>query len=111
MADLNIQKSKNKTLLGLKDRGCKIIKCDNCSKDLMVFQITKNNQDLINEGNKPVFTRVMVLCCLCDNESKVETIEGQFYTGAPNDKMGFEPIEKYSGVREADIYFSAWESK
>lgn len=108
---LNIQKAGKKAWLGLQDRGYKVIKCNCCQKTLMIFQITKDNNDLIKENNKPIFTRIMVLCGFCDNESRVETIEGQFYPGSPDDSISFEPIEKYKGTREADVYFVAWKSK
>lgn len=96
--------------LGLQDRGSVSISCPDCSSKLMVFQITKNNNDLIAEKLDPIETRVVVLCDICGSKSYVTTIEGQFYPGAPDNNMGFEPIE-LKDLHRCDVVFRAWLAK
>ncbi len=93
--------------LGLQDRGQAIVHCADCSSELMVFQITKNNDDLKRDGLDPVTTRIKVCCSICDGESYIRTLEGQFYPGAPGDDMAFEPIE-CDDSNNYDIRFRAW---
>lgn len=93
--------------LGLKDRGQATIHCADCSCELMVFQITKNNKDLVADDINPIATRIMVHCGMCGGSSYIRTLEGQFYPGAPKDNMGFEPIE-CENSDTCDVCFRAW---
>lgn len=95
-------------LLGLQNRGKREVKCADCGELLMVFQITKNNDDIIRDGGKAISTQVLVDCGFCQGLSYVQTIDGQFYPGAPNDQMVFEPLEAKDARVQCDIYFKAW---
>ena len=92
--------------LGLTDEGCLIIDCADCGQDLLVLQKTKSNATLIQEGESPIETTILVLCQTCEGRSYVKTVEGQFYPGSPNDKMGFEPVS--TDGRDVDVVFKAW---
>ncbi len=94
--------------IGLTDEGCLKIDCADCGQDLMVLQKTKSNATLIKEGESPITTKVLVLCDTCEGRSYVQTVEGQFYPGSPNDKMGFEPVD--TNEWDVDVVFKAWKS-
>ncbi len=95
--------------LGLTDEGCMDIDCADCGQDLMVLQKTKSNATLIQEGESPIKTVILVLCEICGGRSYLKTVEGQFYPGSPNDEMGFEPVDA-DEWDHADIVFKAWKS-
>lgn len=99
-----------KPKLGLQDRGLVKFDCADCSKNLMVFQITKNNVDLAAESVKSMSTKIRVQCS-CGGSSYTKDVEGQFYPGSPNDSMKFEPIDIDDVARQSgvDILFRTWE--
>ncbi len=98
-----------KNPLGLQDRGKIEIECADCGKSLMIFQITKDNNDLVNDGKDAITNQILVKCGFCGGRSYSTTINGQFYPGLPNDDMYFEPIS-IEGV-ECDICFGVWPKK
>lgn len=99
---------KKRQKLGLQDRGVTTVECVDCSKHLMVFQITKNNEDL----EKPVSTKILIECGFCGGMSYVKNIDGQFYPGAANDNILFEPLDpKTPKCFEYDVLFRAWPKK
>jgi hypothetical protein len=100
-----------KKSLGLQNRGIEKIECADCGALLMVFQITKSNKDLNDESSSSVITKVVVDCGLCGGLSYVKTINGQFYPGAANDNMLFEPLDAKDARVSCDIRFRAWEKK
>lgn len=105
-AEFNQKSEMDVNLRGLKNRGQVIVNCADCGKELMVFQIVKDNNDLSGEGLKPVNTKVVVLCGDCNGKSYSTTISGQFYPGAADDKTNFEPVD--SDDDRYDAVFKAW---
>ncbi len=98
---------KKRQKLGLQDRGITIVECADCNKHLMVFQVTKNNEDLEN----PICTKILVDCGFCSGMSYVQNIDGQFYPGAANDNTLFEPLDSKAARMECDVLFKAWPKK
>jgi len=76
-------------MLGLKNCGNHIITCYVCNNCLIDFQITKTNEDLIDENIDPIITKTLIICEKCNNG--IETlIRGKFYIGAGQENIGFE---------------------
>lgn len=93
--------------LGLQDRGIMELKHDDDDRVLMVFQITKNNEDLKAEGFDPAITNVVVVD-KNDNKIGEAIILGQFYPGAPDNHTVFEPLDDVLGFTDADVVFRVW---
>lgn len=93
--------------LGLQDRGIMELKHEDGGEVLMVFQITKNNEDLKAEGFDPSITNVVAVD-KDDNKIGEATILGQFYPGAPDNNTVFEPIDGVLNFTDADIVFRVW---
>ena len=94
--------------LGLQDRGIVSIRHDQTDKILMVFQITKNNEDLKAEKMDPANTRVVLVD---KNYKKIGygIIFGQFYPGAPDNHTVFEPLDSVlEWTHIADVVFRVW---
>lgn len=93
--------------LGLQDRGIMELKHEDDGRILMVFQITKNNEDLKAEGCDPAITNIVAVD---KNNNKIgeATILGQFYPGAPDNHTVFEPLEDVLGFTDADVVFRVW---
>ena len=93
--------------LGLQDRGIIEIKHDESDLVLMVFQITKNNEDLKAEGFDPAITNVVIVD---KNDHKIGegVVLGQFYPGAPDNHTVFEPLESVLDFTDADVVFRVW---
>lgn len=93
--------------LGLQDRGIIEIKHQDTGSVLMVFQITKNNEDLKDEKMNPAITNVVIVD---KNNNKIGegVILGQFYPGAPDNHTVFEPLEDVLHFTDADIVFRVW---
>ncbi len=51
--------------LGLKDCGNINIECNKCNNKLIIFQITKTNEDLIDENLNPIITKALIVCEKC----------------------------------------------
>lgn len=94
---------KNKQLKGLCDQGQITFKCSNCDHELLVLQLVT----AADTNKSKVLTRIAVKCGFCGGYSYVEQVSGQFFPGAPNDDMIFEPMESDSGSPEADVLFEA----
>lgn len=103
---LNIEKAKQKSKVGLKDRGRICFQCKSCQKDLMEFWITLNNQDLHDRGIQPLRANILVEC-ICGGNSEIMNIEGQFVTGIAKGRKGFEPVEDKE-INGVDLIFRAW---
>lgn len=95
--------SGDKQLKGLTDQGQVSFKCSNCDHELLVLQLVNTS----NTNQATVLTRVAVKCGFCSGYSLVEQISGQFFPGAPNDDMMFEPIDGDAGSPQADVLFEA----
>ncbi|KKL49271.1 hypothetical protein LCGC14_2317130 [marine sediment metagenome] len=93
--------------LGLQDRGIVELKHDDDDRVLMVFQITKNNEDLKNEGLEPAITNVVAVD-KNNNRIGAAIILGQFYPGAPDNHTVFEPLESVLNFTDADVVFRVW---
>lgn len=76
--------------LGISDKGNIVASCSRCKKDLMIFQLTKTNEELIKELKPAIITKIAVLCENCRHINSVIQIKGQFYPGAISDKAKFE---------------------
>jgi len=81
---------KERTPLGISDKGNVVATCSICKRDLMIFQLTKTNEELVGENKNPITTRIAVYCENCKNINRVISIKGQFYPGAANDQTKFE---------------------
>jgi len=103
-ASIGQRESRN---LGLQDRGIMELKHDDDGSVLMVFQITKNNEDLKDEGFDPSITNIVAVD-KDDNKIGAATILGQFYPGAPDNHTVFEPVENVLNFTDADIVFRVW---
>jgi hypothetical protein len=90
---LNIGEPKERTPLGISDKGSIISGCNKCGKNLMIFQLTKTNEELVKERKEPITTTVAIFCETCKHINSIFTIKGQFYPGAFNDKIKFEVDE------------------
>ncbi len=90
----------------LKNRGKIHIDCADCGQKLMVLQITKNNEDLVDENLKPVSHKVLVKCGECNGKSYIHQVDGEFFPGAAEDNIIFEPVGGDDSV--CDICFNAW---
>jgi ssDNA-binding Zn-finger/Zn-ribbon topoisomerase 1 len=88
--ELNINEPGKRITLGIADRGSVVAKCNKCEKNLMIFQLTKTNEELVGENKNPITTRIAVYCENCKNINRVISIKGQFYPGAANDQTKFE---------------------
>ena len=77
-------------MLGLKDVDKIFIQCPACKNRIVEFQITKSNQDLIEENIKPVITKILIVCCDCNVNIETIEIRGQFYIGAGQDNVMLE---------------------
>lgn len=77
----------------MKDYGCLIGKCDLCKRELLKFQITKSNEDLIEESKNPISTTLRVKCESCNFLNDPIKIDGQFYPGSVEDSIRFDVIE------------------
>jgi hypothetical protein len=95
--------SAEKKLKGLTDQGQVNFKCSNCDHELLVLQLVKTQG--VDKAN--VLTRVAVKCGFCSGYSLVEQISGQFFPGAPNDDMMFEPIDVDTDSPQTDVLFEA----
>ena len=93
--------------LGLQDRGIVELKHDDDDRVLMVFQITKNNEDLKNEGLEPAITNVVAVD-KNNNRIGAAIILGQFYPGAPDNHTVFEPLDDVLNFTDADVVFRVW---
>lgn len=93
--------------LGLQDRGIMELKHDDDGRVLMVFQITRNNEDLKAEGLDPSITNIVAVD-KDDNKIGAATILGQFYPGAPDNHTVFEPVGSLLSFTDADIVFRVW---
>lgn len=88
----NNDNDKEHFFLGLKDYPTRNVSCKNCNINLVDFQITKSNEDLVEENVKPINTRALIICNTCDYREKVE-IRGQFYIGAGQENLTIDIIE------------------
>ena len=93
--------------LGLQDRGIVELKHDDDDRVLMVFQITKNNEDLKNEGLEPAIINVVAVD-KNNNRIGAAIILGQFYPGAPDNHTVFEPLDDVLNFTDADVVFRVW---
>ncbi len=93
--------------LGLQDRGIMELKHQDNGTVLMVFQITKNNDDLKNEGHDPSIVRVVAVD-KDDNKIGELIVLGQFYPGAPDNHTVFEPLDGVLNFIDADVVFRVW---
>jgi hypothetical protein len=91
---LDLRKPEERAPLGLYDHGTIVASCSSCKKDLMVFQITKTNEELVRENIQPITTKVAVFCEKCQHMNKLMLIKGQFYPGCANDKTKFDVSDK-----------------
>jgi len=88
--ELGINAPKERIPLGISDKGNVVASCGKCKKDLMIFQLTKTNEELVKENKNPVTTKIAVYCENCKHINKVISIRGQFYPGSFNDNIKFE---------------------
>jgi len=91
--ELNINEPGERITLGIADRGSVVAKCNKCEKNLMIFQLTKTNEELVKENKNPVTTKIAVYCENCKHINGIISIRGQFYPGAFNDNIKFEVDE------------------
>lgn len=101
---INISTNKPRQLKGLQDMGIVDFECRDCGKILLCLQLVK----IKNQQNANILTRVAVKCCYCDGYSCVRQIEGQFYPGAPDDRMGFDVDNNESNILDTDVLFKVW---
>lgn len=87
---LNVGEIKERIPLGISDKGNITASCSKCKKDLMVFQLTKTNEELVRESKEPITTKLAIFCESCNHINEVIQIKGQFYPGAANDQTKFE---------------------
>lgn len=87
---LNTEEPQERTPLGISDKGNIVAACNKCKMNLMVFQLTKTNEELVRENKNPITTKVAVYCERCKHINGVIQIKGQFYPGAANDQVKFE---------------------
>lgn len=96
----------------LKNRGEIAVACADCGTALMSFLVVRNNDDLraLPQPVEPITTRVRCDCGICGGKSYVHTIEGQFYPGAAQDNIAFEPLDRdeQNGEGHAVTTFKAW---
>jgi len=85
-------------MLGLKNRGTKCVTCCQCGNGLVDFQITKTNEDLIDQNIKPSKISIDVICTKCNTTEQL-TVEGQFYVGAGQENVFLE----YENERENSL--------
>ncbi len=90
----------------IKDRGQIDIDCADCGLKLMTLQVTKNNEDLVNEGMNPISHKVLVRCGECGGRSYIYDVNGEFYPGSATDNIIFEPVDGEDS--DCDICFNAW---
>lgn len=93
--------------LGLQDRGIMELKHKDDGKVLMVFQITKNNEDLKNAGHDTSTVRVVAVDKE-DNKIGELVVLGQFYPGAPDNRTVIEPLDGVLNFTDADVVFRVW---
>lgn len=103
-ASIGQRESRN---LGLQDRGIMELKHEDDGRVLMIFQITKNNEDLKAEGFDPSITNIVAVD-KDDNKIGQATILGQFYPGAPDNHTVFEPLDSVLNFTDADVVFRVW---
>lgn len=94
----------DRPLKGLQNRGLVNFECADCGKPLLVLQLAAVD----GESRSKVLTRIAVQCGLCGGCSYVQQVSGQFYPGAPNDKMAFDVSDNDLNAPEADVLFKAW---
>lgn len=106
---LNVGEIKERIPLGISDKGNIIASCSKCMKNLMVFQLTKTNEELVKELKSPITTKIAIFCEKCKHINSVFSIRGQFYPGCVDDKSKFEIDETIlhgNGLTpDADIIF------
>jgi len=90
---LGINEPKERVPLGISDKGNIVASCGKCKKDLMIFQLTKTNEELVKESKEPITTKLVIFCESCNHINEVIQIKGQFYPGAANDQTRFEVDE------------------
>jgi len=96
----------NRPKAGHKDCGTINASCLTCGKDLMVFQVTKSNSDLVKEGRDRIDTVARVMC-LCGGQSENVTIGGVFFVGCADDNMAFDIVDDTSS-EGIDVTYKAW---
>lgn len=84
---------KDRVPLGITDKGTIIASCNKCKENLMIFQLTKTNEELVKENKNPITTKIAIFCENCKHINKVVSIKGQFYPGAISDQIKFETDE------------------
>lgn len=94
----------SKNLKGLQDSGQITFDCTVCEIPLLVLQVVS----IKTKPSSNVLTRVVVYCNKCDAYSPVKQVSGQFYPGAPNDRMIFDTMDQKEHSPEADVFFKAW---
>lgn len=106
---LDINEPKERSSLGISDKGSIVATCSKCMKNLMVFQLTKTNEELVKELKSPITTKIAILCEKCKHINSVFSIRGQFYPGSIDDQTKFEIDENIihgDGVTpDADVVF------
>ena len=93
----------DRELRGLKDEGQLTFRCNDCNLVLLVLQLVTTSKT----AKSKVLTRVAVECGDCGGYSDVEQVVGQFFPGAPNDDMIFEPIDGDENTPITDVLFMA----
>jgi ssDNA-binding Zn-finger/Zn-ribbon topoisomerase 1 len=84
-------------MMGLKNRGTKNVSCPQCGNGLVDFQITKSNEDLIDENISPIKTIAKVICGKCNITSEEVTVKGQFFVGAGQDNVFLDVADGAKG--------------
>jgi len=94
----------DRPLKGLQDTGKINFECANCCRSLLVLQLAA----IEGAGQSTVLTRVAVKCGFCGCYSNIQQVSGQFYPGAPNDRMAFDIADDYADAPDTDVLFEAW---
>jgi len=89
MIDFNVDSNRDREILGLKDRGIISVCCNKCKNNLVDFQVTKNNIDLVEENINPISTNALIICDMCKTNNSIN-IKGQFYIGAGQENISLE---------------------
>jgi hypothetical protein len=92
MINFTNDNNKEREFLGLKDYPIKSICCKTCSINLVDFQITKSNEDLVEENLNPITTNISIICNECNYKETIK-IRGQFYVGAGQENVAIDIIE------------------
>jgi len=85
---------------GVADNGVVDFSCADCGKSLLCLQKTTTHG-----VDNSILTRVAVACGFCGGKSYVETIDGQFYAGAPNDETIIDTKDPADYDIETDVMF------